>query len=337
MIVAIFLVVIAAIFLGVFLLPVSQARGWAWEHTWVSFSVLAMIALNWLLALVLLPNPVAIFKGVSQHELTVMACFGVAWGVGAVLFGRAMDMLGLALGYPLIMGVNASVGTFVPLAWTYGGAIFDGRRVLVSIGTLIAIAGITVCSIAGSRRKGGENTGKTAARDPRFVVGVAIAILSGTLSCLPNIGLSYAKETVESAHQLGASKAMAGNAVWLLFFTLGGIVNVGYCVWVMVRAKNVGLLFAAGTAKYWLLALATAAMWIASFYLYGIGAAAMGKGGNAIGWPILVTLSIAFGTLGGLSRGEWTGAPRGAKYLLWTGMALIMLAVLVIPFGMDAQ
>jgi L-rhamnose-H+ transport protein len=74
-------------------------------------------------------------------------------------------------------------------------------------------------------------------------------------------------------------------------------------------------------------------MWIGSFYLYGIGVARLGVGGSTIGWPILVSVSIGVGVLCGLGRGEWRHAPANAKSLLWGGLAFIILAVMIIPFG----
>jgi L-rhamnose-H+ transport protein len=94
-----------------------------------------------------------------------------------------------------------------------------------------------------------------------------------------------------------------------------------------------GALFAADRRANWGWSLAMGAMWIASFYLYGIGAARLGSSGATIGWPILVSISIAVGVVCGLGKGEWDGAPARAKRLLWGGLALIVLAVLIIPLG----
>jgi hypothetical protein len=74
-------------------------------------------------------------------------------------------------------------------------------------------------------------------------------------------------------------------------------------------------------------------MWIASFYLYGVGAARLCRSGGTIEWPILVSVSIAVGVLCGVRKGEWNGAPARAMNLLWGGLALIVLAVLLIPCG----
>jgi L-rhamnose-H+ transport protein len=330
------LVILAAIFQGVFLLPMARAREWAWEHIWIAFSLSGMIFGNWMLAFVSLQRPLAIYASVPRQELMTLACFGVSWGVGAVLFGLGMDLIGLTLGYPLIMGLNASVGTFVPLLRLYGASMFAGRRLLLVAGTAIAIVGIATCAVAGARRESPANRERIASRS-RFLTGLIVAVASGFLSCLPNIGLTYGANTLKSAHDLGVAPALAGNAVWFIFFTFGGLVNVLYCLFLMQRRRNIRVLIARERMANWLWALAMGGMWIGSFYLYGIGVARLGASGGTIGWPILISLSIGVGVLCGLGRGEWNGAPPAAKALLWRGLALLILAVMIIPFGTDSR
>lgn len=313
----------------------ARARGWAWEHIWLAFSLSGMILGNWILASLSFANPFAIYATVPSRELIVLCCFGLSWGVGAVLFGLGMDLIGLSLGYPLIMGLNASVGTFVPLLLLHGSSMFTGRRLLIVAGTGIAIAGIGVCSVAGARR---EPRGINVPNFPRsrLLRGLIIAIASGILSCLPNIGITLGVSTVKAALDRGSAPASAGNAVWFVFFTCGGIVNVLYCLCLMVCRRNLAVLFARGRRANWLLAVAMGAMWISSFYLYGFGVARLGLGGATIGWPILISLSIGIGVLGGLGRGEWKGTAPAAKSLLLRGLALLILALLIIPWGINS-
>jgi len=332
MITGIALVIGAAVFQGIFLLPMARMRDWKWEHIWLAFSLAGMIVFNWILTFISLPHPTLLYAAVPWRELAILAGFGLAWGCGAVLFGLGMDMLGLALGYPLIMGLNASVGTFVPLLWLYGGSMFAGRRLLISVGTLIAIAGFSACSLAGARREAAAHQKRTVSHS-RFVPGLIIAIASGFLSCLPNIGLTFGTQTLRAAQNLGASAAFASNAVWFIFFSFGGAVNLAYCLWLMMRNHNVSALFAREHAVNWGWGLAMGAMWIGSFYLYGIGTSHIGPAGGTIGWPILIAGSIGIGVLCGLGNGEWRGAPANAKTLLWWGLALIVLAVIIIPLG----
>ncbi len=203
MISGISLVILAAVLQGIFLLPMSRTRQWAWEHVWLAFSLAGMLVCNWVLAFISLPSPASIYAAVPRQELAVLAGFGLAWGVGAVLFGLGMDILGLTLGYPLIMGLNASVGTFVPLLWLYGGSMFTGRRLFIADGTAIAIAGIVACSVAGAWRESATDRTRVDSRS-RFLAGLIIAVVSGVLSCLPNIGLTFAAQTLRAARDLGA-------------------------------------------------------------------------------------------------------------------------------------
>jgi L-rhamnose-H+ transport protein len=325
------LVVLAAILQGVFLVPMGFAREWAWEHIWFMFSVFGMIVFNWVAALVLLPSPWAIFTAVPRHELAVLTIFGLCWGAGAVLFGLGMDKLGLALGYPIIMGLNAAVGTLLPLLSLVGGKLLAGNGIYVVAGTAIGIAGIVVTSAAGARR---EQTARAGGK-PRgeFVSGLAIAVAAGCLSALPNLGMAYGTETVQAARHLGAPAAFAADAVWCLFFMFGGLVNCAYCVVVMMRRRTFRNFFAGKVFQNLGWTGAMGLMWIVSFYMYGTGASKLGSWGAVMGWPVFISLSIGIGVLCGWWRGEWKNSAASARRLLWAGLALILAGVTVVPMG----
>ena len=70
-----------------------------------------------------------------------------------------------------------------------------------------------------------------------------------------------------------------------------------------------------------------ALMWIGSFYLYGAGAAKLGRWGAIAGWPLFISLSIVVGNLWGLWRGEWQGAPALSRRLLNQGLLVLIVAV----------
>lgn len=331
MIAGLLLVVFAAVLQGVFLVPMGFARQWAWEHIWFMFSVFGMLGFNWAAALILLPSPRGIFTVVPSQELIVLALFGIGWGVGAVLFGLGMDKLGLALGYPIIMGLNAAVGTLLPLLSLVGGELLMGRSVYVLVGTGIGIAGVVVSSVAGARRE--STASPSGMLRAEFVSGLVIAIAAGCLSALPNLGLAFGAHAIRAARESGASVSLAGDAVWLLFFTFGGLVNCAYCVVLMIRRRNFHRLFTGKAYRNFGWTSAMGLMWIGSFYLYGTGASKMGSWGAVIGWPVLISLSIGVAVLCGWWRGEWKNAPSPAKRLLWQGLVLIGIAVVLIPFG----
>ena len=184
------LVLLAALLQGTFVLPMTMVKGWSWEHTWATFSLLGMFFLNWILILLLVPNIFAVYAASPSHDLAVLALFGMGWGLGAVLFGLGMDKLGMALGYPIIMGLIAGLGALIPLLF-FSLRISLASEALIFLGTALVIVGIVVCSIGGSRKTvSGDKA--TATNSSSFKAGLIIAILAGVLSCLPNVGVAYA-------------------------------------------------------------------------------------------------------------------------------------------------
>ena len=131
----------------------------------------------------------------------------------------------------------------------------------------------------------------------------------------------------------GASEGMAGNAAWALLFTAGAAVNIVWCLGLMVRRGTLPDAFRELGRNLSLIA-AMAAMWIGSFYLYGLGAARLGRWGGILGWPLFISLAILVGNLWGLWRGEWEGAPAGARRKLGVGLAVLLVSVVI--FGVSS-
>jgi L-rhamnose-H+ transport protein len=329
--VGLLLVLFAALLQGTFLMPLALTRKWAWEHGWAAFSLFAMIVLNWAIASVVLPNPIAIYALVPWRDLFALAAFGAGWGVGAVLFGLGMDKLGLTLGYPLIMGLNAAVGALVPLFWLRQADPFSTRTLILAGGIALAIAGIIVCSIAGAYRNPAPNS--QTAPPSAFRTGLLIAVVAGCLSALPNVGMAWGASVIEKARLMGATATLAGNAVWAIFFTVGGLVNLAYCGWLMVHRSSLAALAGPESPRNLGLSSVSSLMWIGSLYLYGSGAARMGQWGAPIGWPVMTATSIGVGISWGLLKGDWRGAPRAANRLLVGGLLLIVAAVAWLGFA----
>jgi L-rhamnose-H+ transport protein len=186
---------------------------------------------------------------------------------------------------------------------------------------------------AGFRRAGGSSDGvplKASAPQAGAIsglgAGLAIAIAAGALSCFPNVGMNYAANLKAAAVKLGASEGMAANAAWALLFTAGFVVNAVYCAARMVRRANAAS-FAQEAVRNTALIAVMAALWIGSFYLYGLGAARLGKWGGIIGWPLFISLAILVGNLWGLWRGEWAGATPEARKRLNLGLGVLIVAV----------
>jgi L-rhamnose-H+ transport protein len=242
----------------------TMVRRWSWEHTWATFSLLGMLVFNWIITFLLIPSIGAVYATSPAHDLAVLALFGLGWGVGAVLFGLGMEKLGMALGYPIIMGLIASLGSLIPLLVFFPQTLLTTRGLILLAGTALVIFGIVLCSVGGSRRTPSENK-SAATRSGAFKIGVIIAILAGILSCLPNVGMAFGGNVISSAETLGISQASSGNAVWALLFTFGFVANLVYCLYLMISKHSFGQYWNQETPRNLGLSALMALMWIGSF------------------------------------------------------------------------
>ena len=63
------LVVAAGVMGGSFTIPLKFVRGWAWETSWLLYSLVGMVLVPWLLVAWAVPHPMAGFASVSGAEL----------------------------------------------------------------------------------------------------------------------------------------------------------------------------------------------------------------------------------------------------------------------------
>lgn len=326
------LVLAAGILQGSFVLPMTLTRQWKWEHNWAVFSLLGMLVFNWMIASQVLPDLAGAYRNTPLRDLQVLMLFGALWGVGAILFGMGMDRLGMALGYPIIMGLILSLGALIPLLIMNPAGILSLPGGLLLVGTAVTLAGIVACASAAGMKQASPQT-KDKSATGGLAAGLIIAVFAGALSCLPNVGMNYAGNLKEAAIKLGAAESMAGNAAWALFFTAGFAVNSAYCLVLMLRRRNLGALRLELGRNLALMA-SMGLIWIGSFYLYGMGATRMGRWGGILGWPLFISLAILVGNLWGIRRGEWTGASVAARRRLTVGLSLLFVAVLC--FGLSS-
>ncbi len=324
--VLVFLVLTAGFLQGTFVLPTTLVHKWKWENIWLVFSFFGMLIFNLLLAFIFVSDLPGVYSSVATNDLVILIIFGTGWGVGSVLFGIGMKKLGMSLGYPIIMGLTASMGGLLPMFIHHTSDVLTLSGLLMMAGTLVVIAGIIACSKAASGKDGKSNTAGLA---NGISGGIVISVFAGLLSSLPNIGFSYGSSITETAIALGTSPAMAGNAVWALFFTAGFFPNMLYTVYLLRRNKSGRAFFTQAPGKNFFLGIIMAIMWIGSFYLYGISSVKMGSWGAVVGWPVFISLSIVIGNLWGIWRGEWQNASRSSRLKLNWGLIILILGMAI--------
>jgi L-rhamnose-H+ transport protein len=119
---------------GSFTAPMKFSSNWAWENSWLIYSVIGLLCIPIAIALIFVPDLVAVYQAASPGAVALAMLFGFGWGVGSVLFGLGIHMLGMALGFAIILGLTAALGSLIPLIVLSPQALFTAHGVSVLVG-----------------------------------------------------------------------------------------------------------------------------------------------------------------------------------------------------------
>ena len=63
---------------------------------------------------------------------------------------------------------------------------------------------------------------------------------------------------------------------------------------------------------------------------YGMGGSNLGKSGASIGWATMQSLAIVAANIAGILAGEWRGANRNHFLIMFSGMAFLVVGIIVV-------
>lgn len=328
------LVVLGGFLNGSFAFPMKRMPAWHWENTWVVYSVFGMLVVPWMFASATTPNLIDVCHRTSWTALTKVMVFGLGWGVGSTLFGLGIRQVGMALGFTVILGTTASLGSLLPLAVLHPGLLWTRQGYALMVGLLVVIAGVSLCSIAGRLRERDARVQRAESGRTNFGVGLVICILSGVFSAMLNFSFVFGKELQQLSLSAGASATMAANLTWALALSAGFVANAGYCGFLLQKNRTWSLFRAPdAAASYWLGGILMGVIWFSGIAVYGMGAATLGTLGGVVGWPLFMAMIIIAGNFWGVVTGEWSGASRRSYAYAWAGIVVLFLAIYVISRG----
>src|SRR5215468_82005 len=181
-----FLVVLAGVLNGSFAAPMKRMTDWRWENSWLTFAISGLVVIPWLMAFATVPQLGSVYTGVPTSALVKVLLFGILWGVGATLFGLGICRVGLALGFALILGITASIGSLLPMTILHPDQLTTKGGLALLLGTLVMAVGLTFLALAGRARE--RDAGGHQNQHSGFTVGLIICILSGIFSSMLNLG-----------------------------------------------------------------------------------------------------------------------------------------------------
>ena len=335
--VGLFLLFVAGVMNGSFTLPMKFTRKWAWENTWLGWTIFALAIFPVALTFLTVPSPGEVYRQTGSAWL-IPAAFGAGWGISQVFLGLAVEGIGMALSFSVILGISAAVGSVIPLIRQHPEAIFEKGGLTVLLGVVLVLVGVGIAAVAGRRRETAIQatgdviaqavTGKTSAAK-----GLLFATISGLGSALVNLGFVFGAELKQAAMQQGADPIWAPNAIWMPLMLAGGIPNLLYCFYLLRKNKTTSKFSVPGTGFYWGLAAIMAFFWFGSTVMYGVGATKLGELGPVLGWPLFMSLIVITATVWGVATGEWKPAGKQPLRILGSGVAVLIVAIFVLGYS----
>lgn len=320
------LVCVAGVANATFALPMKYAKRWAWENTWLVWTLFALLVLPAATALASIPSLHSVYRDAGLPAVAaVMAC-GAGWGLAQVLFGLSIDAIGVGLAFSIVLGVSAAVGSLIPLLRSAPGS--NGA---VLPGIALVLLGVFVCAIAGRQRERAQ--GALAEKGKPFAAGLAMALTSGVCAAFMNVGVSLGGPLLASAAAHGAGPQQVVNAVWLPLLAAGAVPNIAYCAFLLSRRQTWKSFRIPNTPFYVVLAAVMAVLWFFSTALYGTATRLLGDLGVVVGWPVFMSLIVVTASLLGLLTGEWKHAGSKPVILQIAGMLILVAAVVALSLA----
>jgi len=322
--------VVAGVMNASFALPLKFTKRWEWENTWAVWSALALLLMPLITAVITIPQLTHVYAQAGTRSVALVAACGMGWGIAQVLFGLAVDSIGISLGFAIVLGLSAAIGSLIPFLRLHSDKVLTAAGLGLIGSVLLVVVGVGICARAGMLR---EQAAKQSHVNRSSTRGILMAVMSGIGAAAMNFGVAFGGPVVEAAAVHGASPAWRMNAVWLPLMAAGAVPNLLYCAHLM-RAKRTSANFSAnGTRHYWLFAGVMATFWFASTLLYGVGSIKLGALGPVYGWPFFMSLIVVVSSAIGILAGEWKNAMRSAVGLLLAGIATLTAAVIALSYS----
>jgi L-rhamnose-H+ transport protein len=323
------LLLVAGVMNASFTLPMKFTRRWAWENTWLIWTIFALIVLPTVVTLITVAHLGEIYSEAGPALILTVAAFGAGWGVAQVLFGLAVEAIGIALTFSIVLGMSAAIGSMIPLIRLHPEKIFTQGGMGVMLGVLLVIVGVVICAVAGRKREAALSI-PVAEGKRSYSEGLIFAIGCGLGAAMVNLGLVFGTPLLVSAMRLGTARLWAPNAAWLPVMLAGAIPNLAYCLFLLNKNRTSSRFTDSATSPYWFYAFVMAAFWFGSTSLYGIASGQLGSWGTILGWPLFMSLIVITASVLGILTGEWKNSGQQPLRIQMSAVGVLVLAVFVL-------
>ena len=316
---------------GSMAVPMQFASRWRWENIWLVYSVFGMIVLPWLVALLTLSNVLKIYEQTPTQALWAAFIFGAGWGIGSLLFGTAITLVGMSLGYALVVSLTAVNGALIPLVVLNPEKLgtFQGKMIFLALA--VQLVGIALCSFAARRRK--DEKPLLARERTDFFFGLLACVCAGFFSPMLNLAFAFGAPISHSALAHGASEIGASIALLNLTLFAGFLPSVAYTAYLLNKNNSWREFIHVDSVSHWFYGFMMGLPSLAAFLVYGIATIRMGPIGPVLGWPVYMAMVIVTANFWGLIRGEWRGSDWQTYAFLFSGILIMIAAICIVSLS----
>jgi L-rhamnose-H+ transport protein len=324
-----------------FYLPLKGVRHWAWESHWMIYAVVGLVLFPWTIAFWTTPALLSVLHATPGRILFWCYLFGAMWGIGGLTFGITVRYLGVGLGFPLVCGIIAAVGTLVPPIYNgqFASLVAMSSGILMLCGVAVALLGIVAIGMAGmaKERELSEDQKKAAVAEFNFLRGLLMAMFCGVTSAGMFLGIRAGEAMERIAADLQAidpASPWIGLPKIVVILAGGFTVNFASCLAMNVKNGTVGD-YASKQAPLWrnyLFSAAAGILWYGQFMFLTMGDTRTGLL-RCFSASVLMSSMILFSTVWGVLLHEWKGTGRHARRMLASGLALLIASLVITGYA----
>lgn len=328
------LAILSGLMNGSFTFPMRFLGRWDWEHVWSLFIIVSCLVMPAAIIGILAPQSWRVIVHAPAGAVLIATVTGFAWGFGSLMFGQSVSAIGISLANTLVLAISSALGSLFPILLLAPHRLFEssGRRIL--LGVAIEVVGIAFCGYAGRLREkaaqGSGDRGNLVGHARPLAVALLLAIGSGVLSAVFNIGFSLAQPIAAYGQAAGLSAFSSTNLIWWIMLAAGSLANLGFCLYLFAKNGNFAKFRAPGSSRLYSLSVLMALLWGGSIFVYGAAAPRLGALGTAIGWPLSLATGLLLANAIGIGLGEWRHASRRAHGWMYGGIVILLIAIVTL-------
>ncbi|WP_152285432.1 L-rhamnose/proton symporter RhaT [Flavicella marina] len=334
MITGILFAVLAGLLLGLYALPEKFTKDYEFENTWSMFFAINTFVVPNIAAFLLIDGFSDILSTIPTNVLIGMIVSSLAWGIGVMMWGKAINHIGLSLGFSIFIGTIILVGSLIPF---FIGGIPNTNIFLTILGGLfVVLIGVMANGRAGIlRQKDEEKEKNEESKSGSILTGIAIAIVGGLLATGFSFANSYGAEIIDQASQAqGNAPWKSAIAVMYVIYMAGGVAIAIYFVQQLTTKKLWSKFKTPHLGKNVLLTSIMGIFNFAASVVFAYAAFKLGKElGGSVGYAIFNTACVVTAIVSGLITKEWVKASTKAKNSLYLGLSCMVIGIIIIAYS----